>query len=183
MKVRNTILRFSLLLFMLVISTAAPVTANESNVRAVVQTAFNQLKSGEFDSLYDLLPSNTKNKISRQRFIQSLTRTRNSYQLDRIEIGSIRVADNIATVDTVMYGRMKKPAEAEGKIVAQQYLVRESGRWRIATGDHATVKRFLAGNTKFAKNFKLTEPRIYAKQNGNWIDVSSLLKTIGNRKL
>jgi hypothetical protein len=148
----------------------------------VVQRAFNQLKSGEYGPLYDLLPSNTQSKISRERFIQSLTRSRDAYQLDRIEIGSVRVSKDIAVVDTVMYGRVKKPAEAEGKIVVQQYLVREQGRWRIATGDRATVKKFLASNPNFAKTFKLTEPRIYAKQNGKWVDVSALLKAARSQK-
>jgi len=164
------------LLLLLSLFLVSSVLANEGEVRSVVQGAFNKLKSGDYGSLYDVLPQNSQNKISRDKFVQSLERSRDSYQLDSMEIGKIKVSGDIAVVDTVMYGKVKKPAEAEGKIVAQQYLVKENGRWRIATGDRATVKKFLASNPNFAKNFKLTAPRIYAKQNGKWVDVSVLLK-------
>ncbi len=164
------------LALLLVLFVVSPVWANESEVRSVVQNAFGKLKSGDYSSLYDILPQNAQSKISRDKFIQSLQRSRDSYQLNRMDIGKIKVSGDIAIVDTVMYGKLKKPVEAEGKIVAQQYLVKETGSWRIATGDSATVKKFLAGNPNFAKNFKLTEPRIYAKQNGKWIDVSAVLK-------
>lgn len=176
MKVRKFLSRVSLLIAIALVVLVSPVWANESEVRAVVQRAFGQLKAGEYSSLYDLLPTNAQNKITREKFIQSLQRSRDSYQLDKLEIGSVRVSGDIAAADTVMYGRVKKPAEAEGKIVAQQYLVKEDGRWRIATGDQATVKKFLASNPNFAKNFKITQPRVYAKQNGKWIDLSALLK-------
>ena len=176
MKVRKFLSRVSLLIAIALVVLVSPVWANESEVRAVVQRAFGQLKAGEYSSLYDLLPTNAQNKITREKFIQSLQRSRDSYQLDKLEIGSVRVSGDIAAADTVMYGRVKKPAEAEGKIVAQQYLVKEDGRWRIATGDQATVKKFLASNPNFAKNFKIAQPRVYAKQNGKWIDLSALLK-------
>lgn len=174
MKVRNLLSHVSLFVFTL--AAFASVSANEGEVRSVVQNAFNQLKSGEYNSLYDLLPSNAQNKITRERFVQSLQRSRDSYQLDKLEIGSTKVSGDIAVVNTTMYGRVKKPVEAEGKIVAQQYLVREGGRWRIATGDQTTVKKFLASNPNFAKSFKISNPRVYAKQDGKWVDVSVLLK-------
>lgn len=175
MKIRN-LPRVLLLFAFTFVVLISPTNANEGEVRSVVQKAFNQLKSREYGSLYDLLPTNAQSKITRERFVQSLQRTNDSYQLDKIEIGSVRVSGDIAVVNTTMFGRVKKPVEAEGKIVAQQYLVREGGRWRIATGDQATVKKFLAGNPNFAKNFKITQPRVYAKQDGKWVDVSVLLK-------
>lgn len=177
MKIKNLLPRVLLMLTFVFVVSVSPVWANESEVRSVVQGAFNQLKSGDYNPLYDLLPSNSQSRITRERFVESLQRARDAYQLDKIEISSIRVSGDIAVADTIMYGSVKKPVEAEGKIVAQQYLVREGGRWRIATGDQATVKKFLASNPNFAKSFKLTQPRVYAKQNGKWIDLSSLLKT------
>jgi hypothetical protein len=104
------------------------------------------------------------------------------YKLDRLEIGKVRVSGDIATVDTVMYGRLLRPVESEGKIVAQQYLVREDGRWRVATGDRATVRRFLDANPKFAKKFPIREPRIYMKRDGRWVDVSKILRTAVRRQ-
>lgn len=176
MKIKSLLPRVLLLFVFGCVVLVSPVLANEGEVRSVVQSAFNQLKSGDYGPLYDLLPSNSQSRITRDRFVQSLQRARDAYQLDRIEISSVRVSGDIAVADTTMYGSVKKPVEAEGKIVAQQYLVREGGRWRIATGDQATVKKFLASNPKFAKTFKLTQLRVYAKQNGKWVDVSPLLK-------
>lgn len=181
MKIRN-LSRVLLLFAFTFVVFITPTLANEGEVRSVVQKAFDQLKSREYGSLYDLLPANAQSKITRERFVQSLQRTNDSYQLDKIEIGSVRVSGDIALVNTTMFGRVKKPVEAEGKIVAQQYLVREGGRWRIATGDQATVKKFLAGNPNFAKSFKLTQPRVYAKQDGKWVDVSTLLKAAQKKR-
>jgi hypothetical protein len=111
--------------------------------------------------------------MSRDRFVNALQRAQDFYQLDRIEIGAPRVSGNLAVVDTVLYGRVVAPIQAEGKIVAQQYLVREDGTWRVVTGDQATVKRFLAQNTGFGKNFRIRQPRVYIKQNNKWIEFNA----------
>jgi hypothetical protein len=69
----------------------------------------------------------------------------------------------------VLYGRVVAPIQGEGKIVAQQYLVREEGKWRVATGDQSTLKKFLADNPGFAKGFKIRQPQIFIKQNNKWV--------------
>src|SRR5690242_17460163 len=112
-----------------------------SDVRSTVQSVFDQLKSRNYSELYDLLPDSSRNRLSRDRFVSALQRAQDFYQLDRLEIGAVKVAGNLAVVDTVLYGRVVAPIQAEGKIVVQQYLVRESGKWRVATGDQATVRR------------------------------------------
>ena len=105
-------------------------------------------------------------------FNSMLQKTRSMYQLDRLDVGAVRVANNLAVVDTVMYGRVLQPMTAEGKIVVQQYLVREDGAWRVATGDNQTIRRFLAANPAFAKRFAIRPPRVYVKQNGGWMEVN-----------
>ena len=144
--------------------------SDESDVRGVVQTVFQQLKSKDFGSVYDSLPSATRTRMSRERFTSALQRAQGLYVLDRMDIGAIRVAKDIAVADTVLYGRVAKPFDTEGKIVVQQYLVREGGKWRVATGDTATTKRFLASNPNFARKFPIKQPRIFVRQNGNWVE-------------
>jgi hypothetical protein len=89
-----------------------------------------------------------------------------------MDIGAVRVSKDVAVVDTVLYGRISKPVETEGKIVAQQYLVKEDGKWRVATGDTATTRKFLASNPSFARKFPIKQPRVFVKQNGSWIEFS-----------
>jgi hypothetical protein len=144
--------------------------SDQSDVRATVQSVFEQLKAHDYQSLYDLLPGSSRNRMSRDRFVSALERAQDFYQLDRLEIGATRVMGNLAVVDTVLYGRVVNPIQAEGKIVVQQYLLREDGKWRVATGDQSTVRRFLAANPGFSKSFKLSRPRIYIKQNDKWIE-------------
>lgn len=163
-------------------TTARAVAADEREVRGVVEKVFQQLKSGDYGALYDALPSNSQRRLTRERFKGMLERTRDMYELDRLEIGSVQTAGDIAVVDTVMYGRVHKPIESEGKIVAQQYLVRENGRWRVATGDSATIKQFLNANPNFAKKFPVRQPRVYVKRDGRWVDVSSLTKAATRRR-
>jgi hypothetical protein len=178
--------RFYAVLFILFaslcVTPATRAAGDDSEVRGVVERVFEQLKSGDYNSLYDVLPANSQRRISRERFTGMLSRTRDMYDLDRIEIGKIRTSGDIAAVDTVMYGRVRKPFESDAKIVAQQYLVREDGRWRVATGDRETVKRFLAANPSFAKKFPIREPRAYVKRDGRWVDVSALMKAAAKRK-
>ncbi len=151
----------------------APATAqasDQTDVRSTVQSVFDQLKAHNYSALYDLLPASARKRMSRERFTGALERAQGFYQLDRMDIGAVRVSGNLAVVDTVLYGKVVNPIQAEGKIVAQQYLVREDGKWRVATGDQSTVKKFLASNPAFGKGFQIREPRIYVKQNDKWVE-------------
>jgi hypothetical protein len=143
--------------------------SEESDVRGVVQNVFQQLQSRDYSSVYDSLPSATRKRMSRDRFTNALKRAQDRYVLDRINIGAVRVSGNIAVADTELFGRLAKPFEAEGKIVVQQYLVREAGKWRVATGDTATIQRFLKSNPAFARKFPIRQPRIYVKRDGKWV--------------
>ena len=147
--------------------------SQETDVRGVVQQVFQQLQSHDYSSVYDSLPSSTRNRMSRERFVNALKRAQDRYVLDRINIGSVRVSGNVAVADTELYGRLAKPLEAEGKIVVQQYLVREDGHWRVATGDTTTIQRFLKANPAFARKFPIRAPRIYVKQDGKWVEFNA----------
>lgn len=172
--VMNKALRLTnLITVTMLVFLVAPVFArasDQSDVRTTVQSVFDQLKAHDYGALYDLLPVSSRSRMSRDRFVSALQRAQDFYQLDRMEIGAIRVVGNLAVVDTVLYGRVVNPVQAEGKIVVQQYLVREDGRWRVATGDQSTVKKFLAANPAFGKGFRIRQPRIYIKQNDKWIE-------------
>lgn len=188
MKMRNkrysTLLMVSALLLVASLRASAlgSFVSDEAEVRGVVQTIFEQLKSEQYDQLYDALPAASRSRITRERFTNALRRTSGTYRLDRLEIGAVHVSGDIAAVDTVMYGSVQRPLEAEGKIVAQQYLVREDGRWRVATGDRATVQKFLAANPRFAKKFSIREPRVFVKRDGRWIDLTGTLKATSRRR-
>jgi len=166
-----------LLLLMTLPALSFPLpVSDETEVRDVVQTIFEQLKAGQYAELYDSLPSSSRSRITRERFTSALQRSTGTYRLDRLEIGAVRVSRDIAVVDTVMYGSIQRPFPAEGKIVAQQYLVREDERWRVATGDPATVRRFLAANPTFARKFPIRHPKVFVKRDGGWMDLSETLK-------
>ena len=151
--------------------TGSAVRASDaSDVRSTVQNVFEQLKSRNYSQLYDLLPDSSRNRLSRDRFVSALQRAQDFYQLDRLEIGAVKVNGNLAVVDTVLYGRIVAPFQAEGKIVVQQYLLRENGKWRVATGDQGAVRKFLTENPGFGKGFRIRPPRIYVKQNNKWVE-------------
>jgi len=150
-------------------SVASP--SDESDVRNAVQHIFDQLKSGQYEALYNSLPSSSRARLSKDRLVQGLQRTSNLYQLQRIEIGPVRVSGNLAVVDTVMYAHIAKPFDADGKLVVQQYLIREDGNWRVATGDNATINSFLKNNPSFARRFPIKRPQAFINQNGKWIAI------------
>jgi hypothetical protein len=165
--------RFAITLIAILWLTPAFARASEdAEVRGTVQRVFQQLKSRDYSALYDSLPASSRARMSRERFTSALRRAQDIYVLDRIDIGPVSVSNNLAVVDTVLYGRVLSPLETAGKIVVQQYLVREDGKWRVATGDRGTVKRFLAGNPAFGRKFPLRQPRVYVKQDGSWVEFS-----------
>ena len=170
MKIRNCKAVLLILGGLIFLAPDVARATDEADVRGTVQRVFQQLKSRDYGAVYDSLPASTRTRMSRARFTGSLSRAQNMYVLDRMEVGQVRVSTNVAVVDTVLYGRVVVPIETEGKIVVQQYLVREEGKWRVATGDNATIKRFLASNPAFGRKFPIRQPRIYVKQNGKWIE-------------
>ena len=164
----------SFVVAVLIVSAGAVVKASDqTDVRATVQNVFQQLKSRNYDALYDFLPGASRNRMSRDRFVSALQRAQDFYQLDRMDIGAVKVMGNLAVVDTVLYGKVVAPIQAEGKIVVQQYLLREDGKWRVATGDQSSVKKFLDANPGFGKGFKIRQPRVYVKQNGAWVEFNA----------
>ena len=168
----------SFVVAMLVVYAGAVVKASDqADVRATVQNVFEQLKSRNYEALYDALPGASRNRMSRDRFVSALQRAQDFYQLDRMDIGAVKVMGNLAVVDTVLYGKVVAPIQAEGKIVVQQYLLREDGKWRVATGDQSSVKKFLNQNPGFTKGFKIRSPRIYVKQNGAWVEFNAPRRT------
>ncbi|MGI8897053.1 MAG: hypothetical protein ACR2IB_01545 [Pyrinomonadaceae bacterium] len=170
MKISNCKSVLSVLCGLIFLAPNVARATDEAEVRGTVQRVFEQLKSRDYSSVYDALPASSRTRTSRSRFTSALSRAQNMYVLDRLEIGQIRVSANVAVADTVLHGRLVSPIETEGKIVVQQYLVREDGKWRVATGDSATIKKFLAGNPAFGRKFPIRQPRVYVKQNGNWIE-------------
>lgn len=183
MKVRIVTVSLILIFVMSSYAFAAPLLSDEDDVRSLVERVFQQLKSHEYGSLYDVLPASSQNRMSRERFASLLERTRDTYELDRMEIGKVQTSGDLAVADTVMYGRLRRPIESDAKLVVQQYLVREGGRWRIATGDRGTILRFLASNPAFRKKFPIRPPSAYVKRDGRWIDVSSLAKPEMRRRV
>jgi hypothetical protein len=162
-------------------SAPIPPPSDQSEVRGAVQRIFNQLKAGEYEALYESLPSSSRSRLARDRFVNALQRTRDLYRLDRIEIGAIRMAGDLAVVDTVMYAHIAKPIEGDGKLVVQQYLVKENGTWRVATGDRATIDRFLKSNPSFARKFPIRRPRAFINENGSWIEIPLGARQTGKR--
>jgi len=176
---KSKLLILSLMFVVCCLSFLAPVSlpavgaapSDESEVRNAVQRIFDQLKSGQYEALYDSLPSSSRSRMTRDRFVKALQGTRNLYQLERIEIGPTRVSGNLAVVDTTMYARIAQPFNADGKLVVQQYLVREDGGWRVATGDRATIDRFLKSNPGFARKFPIKRTRAFVQQDGKWVEI------------
>ena len=176
---KKYVLNIAVLVLVCLSSQVLVSASDQAEVRATVQSVFEQLKAHDYASLYDLLPGSSRNRMSRDRFVSALQRAQDFYQLDRLEIGATKVMGNLAVVDTVLYGRVVSPIEAEGKIVVQQYLLREDGKWRVATGDQSTVRKFLAANPGFSKGFKISQPRIFVRQNEKWIEFNA---PRGNRR-
>jgi hypothetical protein len=171
------LLACALVLTSLSVLTAARVVASdETDVRSAVEQAFGQFRAGDYNALYDVLPTASQRRVTRERFTRGLEQTRNFYELERIEIGAVHVAGDLAVVDSVIYGRARAPFEGEGKIILRQYLLREGGRWRVTLGERNAVSPLLAANPTFARRYPATQPRLYVKRDGKWMDIGAMMK-------
>src|SRR5438046_10733579 len=61
--------------------------SDQSDVRAAVQSIFDQLKAGQYAALYDSLPSSSRSRVARARSAASLARSRTLSQPYPMEIG------------------------------------------------------------------------------------------------
>lgn len=171
----SAILATSVFLAFAVLSSAASsVAVQEGDVREALQQSFRHLRAGRYDELYEDLPATTRTRLSRARFTNGLRRTRDMYELDRMEIGAVRVEGDFAAADTTVYGNVRRPFEGEGRIIVRQYLVREDDRWRVVTDDRTRVRQLLARHQQIARRFPPREPRAAVLRDGRWVELGSL---------
>ncbi len=172
------------LAFLFALATVCPVqsfapaiaqTKNQSkDARAAVTSFFSLLKARQYAALYDFLPSQLRQQMTREQLSQSLKRLESFIVIERMEIRRVQERGDYAVVDTTIYGRPQKPLNIngeevkEGRVVAQQFLFRENGQWKIATADSRTQSFFLSRNPEFNQRFQITQPRFEFKQNGEW---------------
>jgi hypothetical protein len=168
---------FTLCLFVVAWPAQAQ-TKSGHDARAAVQDFFTLLKSQKYSELYQYLPAEMQQRLTREQLAQALKRLDDFIVIERMEIGRVeqrRIGnDDFAVIDTTLYGRLKRPMEISGqkaeagKVIVQQYLFRENGQWKIATADGRTRTQFLNRHPEFSKTFQLTRPQFFLRQNGQW---------------
>lgn len=142
--------------------------------RAAVQTFFTLLKTQQYQALYDYLPSQYQQQITREQLAQSLKRLEAFIVIGKLELGRVQQKGDFAVVDTTIYGRLKQPLNlngqeiSEGRVSTQQYLLKENGQWKVATADDRTRGYFLKRHPAFNKDFQLTRSQFAFKQAGKW---------------
>ena len=70
MKIKLIILALSLVACVAMAGEVSAAPSDESEVRSSVQRIFDQLKAGQYEVLYDSLPSSTRSRVPRDRFIK-----------------------------------------------------------------------------------------------------------------
>jgi hypothetical protein len=149
-------------------------TKGRNEVRATAQKFFDLLKSQQYAALYDFLPEEVQNRMTREQLTQSLRRLDGFIVIERMEIGRIQQRGDFAVVDTTLYGRLKRPLEINGqkaeagKVAVQQYLFKEGAQWKLITADNNSRAHFLKQHPEFNRGFQLTQPQFFIKQNGRW---------------
>lgn len=155
-------------------SGAAQNDNQSKDARAAVNKFFLLLKSRSYPALYEFLPSDLQRQITREQLALSLMRLDSFITIERMEVGRVQERGDFAVVNTTIYGKLKKPVKidgeeiSEGRVAAQQFLFRESGRWKVVTADNRTQSYFLKRNAEFSKQFQLAQPRFEFKQKDGW---------------
>lgn len=152
----------------------AQTKSKPSDARSAVQAFFSLLKSQQYQGLYDFLPSQLQQQITREQLAFSLKRLDAFITIEKMEISRVQQKGDFAVVDTTIYGLLKKPMKMngnevkEGRVSVQQYLFKEKERWKVVTADNRMRDYFLKRNPEFNKQFQITQPRFEFNQGGNW---------------
>lgn len=147
--------------------------AKVSDPKATVRQFFDLLRNGKYAELYEHLPSEMQQRISREQLKQGLSRLDDFIAIEKMEIGRVQQRDAFAVIETTLYGTLKRPAgnasqKVAGRVVVQQYLFREGAQWKVATADSRTQAQFLKTHPDFSKGFQLTPPKFFIRQSGQW---------------
>ncbi|MGH9765958.1 MAG: hypothetical protein ACREAB_00875 [Blastocatellia bacterium] len=162
-------------------SGAAQINGQSKDARAAVNKFFSLLKSRSYPALYEFLPSDLQRQITREQLSFSLKRLESFILIEKMEISRVQERGDYAIADTTIYGKLIKPMKinneeiSEGRILAQQYLLKENGQWKIASADGRMLNHFLKRNPDFNKQFQFNQPKFEFKQNGEW-------KLVGRRQ-
>jgi hypothetical protein len=149
-------------------------TKGAQDARGAVRAFFDLLKAQQYAALYDYLPSEMRRQVTREQMTQGLKRLGEFIVIERMEIGRVQQRGDFAVVDTTIYGRLQRPLRVggqqveQGKVTAQQYLFKESGRWKVATADSHARAYFLKRHPGFNQEFQFTPPQFFIKQDGRW---------------
>src|SRR5215510_15319868 len=135
------------------------------DARVAVNKFFLLLKARSYPALYEFLPSDMQRQITREQLALSLMRLDSFITIERMEVGRVQQHGDFAVVNTAIYGKLKKPVKvngdevSEGRVAAQQFLLREGGKWKVVTADNRTQSYFLKRNAEFSKQFQLVQPK------------------------
>ena len=168
------VVRKSVLIVLVLLGLTLPVCA-QSEAKGAVNSFFSFLKTQKYAALYDYLPSDMQQKVSREQLTNSLKRLSSFITIEKMDIGRVQQKGDFAVVDTTIFGKLVRPMSKEqnakpqeGKISVQQYLFKENGHWKVATSDSATRNYFLKNHPEFKQGFQFTQPRFFIKQDGQW---------------
>ncbi|MBS1810748.1 MAG: hypothetical protein JST84_21470 [Acidobacteria bacterium] len=150
-------------------------TLAQSDAKGAVNSFFSLLKTQKYAALYDFLPSDMQQRVSREQLTASLKRLSSFISIEKMEIGRVQQKGDFAVVDTTIFGKLARPMSKEqaaqsqeGKVTVQQYLFKEKGHWKVATSDSTTRNYFLKKHPEFKQGFQFTQPRFFIKQDGQW---------------
>lgn len=165
----------SLLALLLAITSVTAIAQTRlRGPRAAVATFFNRLKMGQYDLLYDQLPSQIQQQASKEQTIESLKRLGSFIIIERMQVSRVQQRGDFAVIDTTIYGHLKRPMKlqgeeiVDGRVSVQQYLIKEGVEWRVITADDRTRTFFLRRNPEFTRGFHLSSPQFAFRKNGTW---------------
>ncbi len=172
-----TSLRKSVLTVLSLVILAVPSFA-QADAKGAVNSFFALLKGQKYAALYDYLPAEMQQKMSREQLTNSLKRLSSFISIEKMDIGRVQQKGDFAVVDTTIFGKLARPMKSsegsadkqvqEGKVAVQQYLFKENGHWKVATADSSARNYFLKKHPEFKAGFQFTQPRFFIKQNGPW---------------
>ncbi len=170
-------LRKSVLVVLGLVILALPSHA-QPDAKGAVHSFFSLLKGQKYAALYEYLPAEMQQKMSREQLTNSLKRLSSFISIEKMDIGRVQQKGDFAVVDTTIFGKLARPMKSgagsadkqvqEGKVAVQQYLFKENGHWKVATADSSARSYFLKKHPEFKAGFQFTQPRFFIKQNGQW---------------
>jgi len=153
--------------------------AAEAAIKKEFFAYWEDLRSREFESAYSRLAPVLSRTLSVAEYTRMMEAFDAAYTLESVVVKEVFRKGNTAVLETLWEGQHIHPSfpkPLRARIEGQTVMVLDNGKWRIATGDQESRRRFVNDNPEILNSFRFHDDIIYFFVQDKWKSVEEITK-------